>query len=1332
MASKSKPKAVREQAPGKLARLEEEVELGRRELSEARRQQSATAEVLKAISRSDFDLQAVLNSVVESAARLCGANLGQIFRWDGTLLRWAAGYALSPQFLETQRERVYRLGRDSLVGRTALNMRATVIDDALADPEYGYKENARVGNIRTMLGVPLLRSGGLIGVLALVHLKVEPFTDRQIELVTTFADQAVIAIENARLFEALQARNREISEALDQQMATGAILRTIAGSPTDVGPVLDAVAESAARLCEAYDVVILLAEGDMLVPRTHHGRLPLNFEQRPIGRDWVTGRAFADRKPQHVHDIKAEREEFPAGHALAEDFGWRTILAVPLLREDKAIGVIAMRRDEVRPFSQKQVDLLVLFADQAVIAIENAHLFEALQLRNRDLTEALEQQMATSTILRAIAASPADVGPVLNTVAESAARLCEAYDAVIYLADGDALVLRAHHGPIPVVSKNLPIGRDWVSGNAVIDRVPVHVHDLRLEREDYPASRDLAKRLGHRTMLAVPLLREDKAIGTLVLRRREMRPFSQKQVDLLVLFADQAVIAIENSRLFEELQARNRDLTEAIERQTATAEVLKAISRATFDLPTVLHTLVASAARLCGAGYGGIMLREGDSLRGGAMFGGTAEDEADLKARLLPIDRSLISGRVALSGQIEHIEDILTDPDYNAPLTMQFSNVRALMGVPLFRSGVLEGVFFLGRPEPGRFSEHQSELVQTFADQAVIAIENMRLFEEVQARTRELQETLDYQTAIGEVLNVISRSPSDVQPVLDVIIQTAVRLCDADAGTIARERDGRFFRSGQIGLPPEFMELMQREPVELSRGTITGRTLLEGKVVQILDAETDPEYTWSEAQKLGDLHTLLGVPLLRDNTAIGAIALVRRTVRAFTEKQIELVTTFADQAVIAIENARLFEEVQARTSELAHSVEELKALDEVSRSVNSTLDLKTVLQTIVAKAVQLSHTEAGAIYVYSAQADRFRLKATYGMSADLIAAISDQAIRMNDPGIGDAARARQPIQTEDLATNTPTQVYKIVLDAGYRSVLVVPLLRPNKVVGALVVRRRAPGRFSDATVRLMETFAAQSVLAIQNARMFSEIEEKGRQLEIASRHKSQFLANMSHELRTPLNSVLGFTEMLADGLYGELPEKARATLGRVQANGRHLLGLINDVLDLSKIEAGQLMLTIDDYAIGQLIRTVAATTEPLARAKGLILTLNVAESLPLGRGDERRLAQVLLNLAGNAVKFTESGTVEIAASARDGCFEVLVRDTGPGIAPEHQKRIFEEFQQIDESSTRLKGGTGLGLAISKRIVEMHGGSIGVESALGSGSTFRMRIPVKADEGLAAA
>ena len=425
--------------------------------------------------------------------------------------------------------------------------------------------------------------------------------------------------------------------------------------------------------------------------------------------------------------------------------------------------------------------------------------------------------------------------------------------------------------------------------------------------------------------------------------------------------------------------------------------------------------------------------------------------------------------------------------------------------------------------------------------------------------------------------------------------------------------------------------------------------------------------------------------------------------------------------------ADLERKVEERTQELGRSVQELQALGEVSHAVNSTLDLETVLSTIVAKAVQLSATDAGAIYVFSKLRQKFRLRATYGMSDDLIAAIGDQTIGLGESYIGGATQRRSPLQIADLADEPQSAMRDLVLGAGYRALLVVPLLRADRIVGALVVRRREPGLFPQSTIDLLQTFAAQSVLAIQNARLFSEIEQKSCEIEVASQHKSQFLANMSHELRTPMNSVLGFTEMLADGLYGPLPEKAMKALERVQSNGKHLLGLINDVLDLSKIEAGQLTLALDDYALGQVVQNVKSTAELLAKAKGIELTANVQDGIPIGRGDERRLTQVLLNLVGNAIKFTDKGSVDISARALAGSFVIAVKDTGPGIADEDQRKIFEEFQQVDNSSTRQKGGTGLGLAISKRIVEMHGGKIEVESVLGEGSTFRIVIPVQAKE-----
>ena len=417
--------------------------------------------------------------------------------------------------------------------------------------------------------------------------------------------------------------------------------------------------------------------------------------------------------------------------------------------------------------------------------------------------------------------------------------------------------------------------------------------------------------------------------------------------------------------------------------------------------------------------------------------------------------------------------------------------------------------------------------------------------------------------------------------------------------------------------------------------------------------------------------------------------------------------------------------VETRTQELAQSVGELRALGEVSQAVNSTIDLETVLNTIVTKAAQLAGTEAGAIYVYDEAQNEFRLRATYGMSEELITAMQDQHASISE-AVSDLTAAREPNQVADLLDQPSAPVNAIMIKAGYRARLLVPLLAPDGPVGALVVRRREPGEFPKSTVDLLRTFAAQSVLAIQNARLFSEIGQKSQQLEVASQHKSQFLANMSHELRTPLNAVLGYTELILDSIYGEVPEKARTTLERIQSNGRHLLGLINDVLDLSKIEAGQLTLSLADYSIKGVVHNVYGAVESLATSKNLALKVELPKDLPPAHGDERRLTQVLLNLVGNAIKFTDTGEVAIRTSVANGSYTVAVHDTGLGIAEQDQGKIFEEFQQADSSITKQKGGTGLGLAIAKRIIEMHGGRLWVEFELGHGSTFAFTVPVNVE------
>ena len=448
------------------------------------------------------------------------------------------------------------------------------------------------------------------------------------------------------------------------------------------------------------------------------------------------------------------------------------------------------------------------------------------------------------------------------------------------------------------------------------------------------------------------------------------------------------------------------------------------------------------------------------------------------------------------------------------------------------------------------------------------------------------------------------------------------------------------------------------------------------------------------------------------------------TQRVHVVNRDELGALAANVNIASEELARLYRQIQDQTRDLKRSIEELQALGDVAQAVNSTLNLEQVLATIVAKAAELSEAEAGAVYVVGQESRQFHLRAIYGISDALIKAIERQGIGGGETPLGQAADRREPLQIADLRDEAAFALHDATLEADYRAILIVPLLREDQVLGALVVRRKEPGLFPQYTVDLLQTFAAQSVFAIQNARLFGELEEKSRELEVASRHKSQFLANMSHELRTPLNSVLGFSEMLADGIYGALPERASAALGKIQANGRHLLNLINDVLDLSKIEAGQLTLSPNDYVMGQIVQSVVASTETQARTKGISLVAAIADGLPVGFGDERRLTQVLLNLMSNAVKFTDQGSVTIAASSSHGMFEVSVRDTGPGIATGEHARIFEEFQQVDNSSTREKGGTGLGLAIAKRIVELHGGRISVESAPGAGSTFRVALPVR--------
>ena len=1060
------------------------------ETNEALERQTATAEILKVIAESPSDVQPVFDIIGERAARLTGADYALVCNYDGEWIHVASSFGVDAGGINELRT-AYPV-RPSSATITARAVRDAAVAQeadvlALADGDYPSKNVARRVGFRSVLSVPMLRDGRPVGAISVMHPRTGAFAAHEVDLLQTFADQAVIAIENVRLFN-------ETQEALERQTATAEVLQVISSSVTDTQPVFDAIVQSCQRLFGGKAVSLVMPRGEMCESVAYMNDsagegVSENLKPWPLDRGSGAGACILEARVINVADTFESRKEFARMPDLAIALGYRSCLFVPLMRDGAALGCLAILRAATGAFDDKEVALARSFASQAVIAIQNARMFDELEARNRDVTEALDQQQASAEILNVISQSVENTQPVFDKILQSCKMLFGGDELDVLLVDEQGqLTIGAYLGKAhDIVAATFPAPVEKTpAGRAIRERRVVHWPDL-VNGEDVPGVlRKMAKQIGYTSMAFAPMLWEQRGIGAIGVAR-STGAFKPKELSLLQTFADQAVIAIQNAKMF-------RETKEALERQTATADILAVISESPTDVGPVFQAIAERARVLCQADIGATTRLEGGMVHLAGVRSETPQAEEAMRSRFpTPLDEAAPNIRRAIVEQVPvQIADVRMEPGYTLAEDAQDKmGFVSIMSVPLLHEGRAIGTIGVARRAPGLFADTAVALLQIFARQAVIAIENVRLFNET-------REALERQTATANVLKAISRTTFDLAAVLEVLIGTAARLCGASLGVIFRVDGDLCLASGLFGATPALIEHLAAHPPRLSlRDGITAAAAATGHPVQVEDAATDSRYGRPDVQRVGGYRTLLAVPILREADVIGVLTLGRTEAHAFDAKEIEIVTSFADQAAIAMENVRLFNEtkqalhkVEERTTELSESLEYQTAISEVLRVISeSPTDVAPVFEVIMDCGMRLFQPKNMAIMRTDGRL--IHVAATRNWSAEAIAqAAQVYPLPVDEHSLaGRVILARQTIAVEDTQDDRAYALAPLARTGGWRRMVAAPMLKDGVPMGTIHVAWPDAGQTPQRQIELLQTFADQAVIALENVRLLNETRE---------------------------------------------------------------------------------------------------------------------------------------------------------------------------------------------------------------------------------------------------